>query len=87
MTDPDRGRARTPYARSVQGKYPQPSNNLPDPGLVFDSLLKARDVRITMIVTVDDALTALRSVPKTPWRKLSLNFCLCVHCYSLSLPD
>jgi hypothetical protein len=40
----DRGRAGTPYARSVQGKQPQPLNALPDPGLVFDTLLKARDV-------------------------------------------
>ena len=46
MTDPDRGRARTPYARSVQGKFPQPANNLPDPGLVFDALLKAKDVSL-----------------------------------------
>lgn len=44
MTNPDLGRAGTPYARSVQGKVPQPSNTMPDPGLVFDALLKARDV-------------------------------------------
>ncbi|KAH9854311.1 heme peroxidase [Lenzites betulinus] len=37
------GTARTPYARSVQNKYPLPPNVLPDPGDVFDSLLKARD--------------------------------------------
>ncbi|KAI0673867.1 heme peroxidase [Trametes maxima] len=37
------GTARTPYARSVQNKYPLPPNVLPDSGDVFDSLLKARD--------------------------------------------
>ncbi|KAF8878550.1 heme peroxidase [Infundibulicybe gibba] len=38
---PDLGRAGTPYARSVQGKWC--TSILPDPGLVFDTLLKARD--------------------------------------------
>ncbi|OSD00891.1 heme peroxidase [Trametes coccinea BRFM310] len=37
------GTARTPYARSVQNKYPLAANALPDPGDVFDALLKARD--------------------------------------------
>ncbi|TBU62473.1 heme peroxidase [Dichomitus squalens] len=40
---PNLGKAGTPYARSVQSKYPLPSSTLPDPGDVFDSLLKARD--------------------------------------------
>ncbi|KAI0789558.1 heme peroxidase [Abortiporus biennis] len=40
---PSLGQAGQPYARSVQGKYPLARNNLPDPGLVFDALLKARD--------------------------------------------
>ncbi|TFK85570.1 heme peroxidase [Polyporus arcularius HHB13444] len=40
---PNLGKARTPYARSVQNKYPLSPNSLPDPGDVFDSLLKARD--------------------------------------------
>ncbi|KAL4246542.1 hypothetical protein ABKN59_008749 [Abortiporus biennis] len=40
---PSLGQAGQPYARSVQGKYPLALNNLPDPGTVFDSLLKARD--------------------------------------------
>ncbi len=42
---PDLGRSGQPYARSVQGKHPQPANALPDPGLVFDELLKADEVR------------------------------------------
>nr|GAT46932.1 heme peroxidase [Mycena chlorophos] len=39
---PDLGRAGTPYARSVQGKWCYAPTSLPDPGLVFDMLLKAR---------------------------------------------
>ncbi|KAI0756453.1 heme peroxidase [Daedaleopsis nitida] len=40
---PNLGKARTPYAKSVQNKYPLAPNALPDPGEVFDTLLKARD--------------------------------------------
>ncbi|PIL31281.1 cytochrome P450 [Ganoderma sinense ZZ0214-1] len=40
---PALGQAGTAYARSVQSKYPLSSSTLPDPGDVFDSLLKARD--------------------------------------------
>lgn len=43
---PDLGKAGSSYARSVQGKHPLPANALPDPGLVFDTLLKARDVSV-----------------------------------------
>ncbi|TFK65597.1 linoleate diol synthase [Pluteus cervinus] len=37
---PDLGKAGTPYARSVQQGQALPQNRLPDPGLVFDTLLK-----------------------------------------------
>ncbi|PFH51764.1 hypothetical protein AMATHDRAFT_2679 [Amanita thiersii Skay4041] len=37
---PGMGQAGTPYARSVQQVNPLPKNLLPDPGLVFDTLLK-----------------------------------------------
>ncbi|KAF7343731.1 Heme peroxidase [Mycena sanguinolenta] len=37
---PEMGKAGTPYARSVQQTYPLPKHELPDPGLVFDTLLK-----------------------------------------------
>ncbi|EJC98652.1 heme peroxidase [Fomitiporia mediterranea MF3/22] len=40
---PELGKSGTPYARSVQGKHPLPANALPDPGLVFDMILKVRD--------------------------------------------
>lgn len=41
---PDLGRAGTPYARSVQAKWCTSPSALPDPGLVFDTLLKRRTV-------------------------------------------
>src|SRR5262245_1473904 len=37
---PDMGKAGTHYARSVQQTHGLPKNTLPDPGLVFDTLLK-----------------------------------------------
>ncbi|PPQ76670.1 hypothetical protein CVT24_011915 [Panaeolus cyanescens] len=37
---PDMGKAGTPYSRSVQQSHPLPKNQLPDPGLIFDTLLK-----------------------------------------------
>ncbi|KAF8630158.1 hypothetical protein AX15_003106 [Amanita polypyramis BW_CC] len=37
---PDIGKAGTPYSRSVQQGSPLPKNQLPDPGLLFDTLLK-----------------------------------------------
>ncbi|KAK0446778.1 linoleate diol synthase [Armillaria borealis] len=37
---PDMGKAGTPYARSVQQTHPLPRRNMPDSGLVFDTLLK-----------------------------------------------
>ena len=41
---PDLGRSGMPYARSVQPKAGLPRIALPDPGLVFDTILKKRDV-------------------------------------------
>lgn len=46
LQSPEIGRAGTPYVRSVQGKGGLPRSSLPDPGLVFDTLLKRREVRI-----------------------------------------
>ncbi|KAF5372301.1 hypothetical protein D9615_009236 [Tricholomella constricta] len=44
LNDPDIGRAGRPYARSVQGKAGLPRTSLPDPGLVFDTVLKRKGV-------------------------------------------
>ncbi|TFK39791.1 linoleate diol synthase [Crucibulum laeve] len=37
---PEMGKAGTPYSRSVQQTHPLPKNQLPDPGLIFDTLLR-----------------------------------------------
>jgi cytochrome P450 len=42
---PDLGKAGTPYARSVQQVNPLPRNQLPDAGLVFDTLLRRDEFR------------------------------------------
>ncbi|KAJ7469076.1 heme peroxidase [Mycena latifolia] len=43
LHDRDLGRAGTRYGRCVQGKSTIDPSALPDPGLVFDTLLRARD--------------------------------------------
>jgi linoleate 10R-lipoxygenase len=43
---PDLGKAGTPYARSVQQSNPLPRNQMPDAGLVFDTLLRREKVRL-----------------------------------------
>ncbi|KAF7304164.1 Heme peroxidase [Mycena indigotica] len=45
ILSPDIGRAGTPYARSVQSRTPIAPSTLPDAGLVFDVLMRARDVQ------------------------------------------
>ncbi|VDB91968.1 unnamed protein product [Peniophora sp. CBMAI 1063] len=40
IESPAMGKSFTPYARSVQQSHPLPPNELPDPGLIFDTLLK-----------------------------------------------
>ena len=42
---PDLGKAGTPYSRSVAQTHPLPRNELPDAGLVFDTLLRREKVR------------------------------------------
>ncbi|KAJ7448053.1 heme peroxidase [Mycena latifolia] len=46
LESPDLGRAGMPYARSVQGKWCIEPTSLPDPGLIFDTLMKARHRKI-----------------------------------------
>ena len=52
ITIPQLGQSGRPYARSVQRKHPLPANMLPDAGLVFDTLLRARDVSWIFIMTL-----------------------------------
>jgi len=44
LQDVNYGRAGTSYARSVQGQFCNPPTSLPDPGLIFDTLLKRHEV-------------------------------------------
>ncbi|KAG6809292.1 hypothetical protein H0H92_000805 [Tricholoma furcatifolium] len=45
LENSDLGRAGTPYSRSVEGKAGLPRTSLPDPGLIFDAILKRKGVR------------------------------------------
>ncbi|GJE90952.1 linoleate diol synthase and cytochrome P450 domain-containing protein [Phanerochaete sordida] len=40
VTDPDMGKAGTPYSRSVQQAHPLGRREMPDAGLIFDTLLR-----------------------------------------------
>lgn len=71
---PNLGRAGMPYARSVQGKHPFAPNTLPDPGVVFDSLLSMStpEVRTSMYhsvrVDISEIDIAVNVVATAPWR-------------------
>lgn len=54
---PDLGRSARPYARSVQGKSGLPRSSLPDPGLVFDTVLKRQRVSCICIGDLVSLLT------------------------------
>jgi hypothetical protein len=47
VINPDIGRAGTPYARTLQSHTPISPTALPDTGLMFYTLMRARDVRTT----------------------------------------
>jgi linoleate 10R-lipoxygenase len=44
LSDPNLGKGGTPYSRSVQQTHPLRANDLPDAGLVFDTLLRREKV-------------------------------------------
>ena len=46
ITDPDLGKAGNPYARSVAQSNPLAYHQMPDPGLIFDTLLRRDKVSI-----------------------------------------
>ena len=84
--DPYIGKAGTRYARSVQPKRSIAASSLPDPGLVFDSLLKARDVRILQFHPHTILLT--RRAARRPHRwQLQFDLCLCLSRHTLPLPQ
>jgi len=43
--DPDMGKSGTAYSRSCTGVHPLPVKELPDPGLVYDMLIRRDKVR------------------------------------------
>ncbi|KAL4262777.1 Heme peroxidase [Pleurotus pulmonarius] len=45
LQDPDYGRSGRPYSRSAQGQSGLPVTSLPDPGLIFDTLLRRRELK------------------------------------------
>jgi hypothetical protein len=45
LENPNLGRAGSPYARSVRGQMGLPNTSLPDPGLVFDTILKRKQFK------------------------------------------
>ncbi len=51
LTDPSMGKAGSTYARSVQQVNPLPRNDMPDAGLVFDTLLKREKVCIAHLAS------------------------------------
>ena len=86
------GKAGLPYARSVQSKHPLPANVLPDPGLVFDTILKARDVSASvgsarLFSFFRSVLTITSSVQGPSWSKLIFDLCICFARHPLSLQD
>ncbi len=85
VENPQLGRAGTPYARSVQGKHPLPSTSLPDPGLVFDTLLCARDVSVPS--ALGTKFTDDVTVATTSWEELLVDLCLCVDRHPLAFQD
>ena len=60
------GKADLPYARTVQQTHPLPRNMLPDPGLVFDSLLKRRKVETLILLKSVITLTCTVLVCQAP---------------------
>jgi linoleate 10R-lipoxygenase len=53
LDKPEVGRAGTPYSRSVQGRAGLPLSSLPDPGLVFDTILKRKGVSMFLSVSCE----------------------------------
>ena len=60
LSDADMGKANTPYSRSVQQLHPLPANSLPDPGLIFDTLLRREKV-----TKADDSISITIDTPSS----------------------
>ncbi|KAN0138081.1 hypothetical protein V8E53_003970 [Lactarius tabidus] len=74
---PDMGKASTPYARSVQQVNSTSLDTLPDPGLVFDTLLKRRRFQVhpagCSSLMFSWAALVIHSVFRTSHENVSIN--------------
>ncbi|THV00497.1 hypothetical protein K435DRAFT_854731 [Dendrothele bispora CBS 962.96] len=76
---PKLGEAGTPYSRNVQNQWCMSSKALPDPNLVFDSLLKRRKVvehpdrKSILIFAFAFASTVTHSLFRTDLRGWEIN--------------
>ena len=84
--EPDLGRSGTPYAKTVQSKKCIHPSTLPDPGLVFDTLLKAKDVGINHFSVLKQCLL-LHPAGGPPWRKFLPCVCVCIISYAQPLQE
>jgi len=75
ISDPTMGKAEEPYARSVQQQHALPNNMLPDPGLVFDALLKREKVHdpLPSGIFIHSPLTCMVLVRQAPCRTFQLH--------------
>jgi hypothetical protein len=87
LLQPNIGRGGTPYARSVQGKAGLPSSSLPDPSLVFDTILKKSDVSVLHCLLCSIFLLSDRLEPKTLWRNVVNDIRFCIHRYAFAFPN
>ena len=76
--DPDLGKAGMPYSRSVQQINPLPRNELPDAGLLFDTLLKREKVRCSALYASE--ILRLRLVCTTSLWPFEHDVCVCCGC-------
>jgi len=61
VVNPDLGKAGLPYARSVSQSKPLARHQMPDPGLIFDTLLRREKVCMSF-----HRPSAKRANPKLP---------------------
>ena len=86
ILEPDLGRAGTRYSRSAQPRRVMPAHGLPDPGLVFDTLLRRKGVSITLPFYM--ASRSNESLVCTePSRTCKLYVRCCIYSHTPALPN
>ena len=86
LQNPDLGRAGTPYARSVQGKAGLPRTSLPDAGLIFDTILRRKGVRLAAPLTYLTTDSQIHIASKPFRRNVQLDLCFCIYRHTLFVP-